>query len=144
MTVTRAIAATAMLAGLAVGATSTAWADLPTMSGHYINTQTYPDGSQLTSDWYVTPCGDGCISVALGHPDQAAGEAHLVDGQWTMDTVETVGCVDGSSVPNAISIHRAWDPVTLAGTIQTTNTVPVCGRPVGFQETRNIQLRQAP
>jgi hypothetical protein len=144
MTVTRGIAAGAMLAGLALGTASTAWADPPTMSGHYINTQTYPDGTQITSDWYVTPCGDGCISVALGNPNQGPAQGHLVDGQWTFDTVESITCVDGAKFPNAISVHRVWDPVTLAGTLQSTNTVPVCGRPVGYQETRKIQLTQAP
>ena len=39
MTITRAIAA-AMLTGLAVGAASTAWADPPTMNGHYVRTVT--------------------------------------------------------------------------------------------------------
>jgi hypothetical protein len=39
MTITRALAAAAMLAGLAVGTASIAWADT-TMSGHYIMTET--------------------------------------------------------------------------------------------------------
>jgi hypothetical protein len=63
MTVTRAIAATAMFAGLAIGTASPAWAD-QTMSGHNIETVTDPSsGQSITNDWYFTPCGDGCASV---------------------------------------------------------------------------------
>ena len=43
MTVTRVIAAAAMLAGLAVGTASPTWAT-PTMSGHYIATFTASTG----------------------------------------------------------------------------------------------------
>jgi hypothetical protein len=67
MTVTRAMAATAMLAGLAAGTASTAWAGpsdrTPQMSGHYIETDTSENGQTTTSDWYFTPCGDGCASA---------------------------------------------------------------------------------
>ena len=62
MTITRAIAA-AMLAGLAVGTASPAWADPPTMNGHYIRTVTNTKGQAVTNDWYFTPCGDGCVQL---------------------------------------------------------------------------------
>src|ERR1700722_2290817 len=58
MTITRGIAAAAMLAGLAVGTASAAWADT-TMSGHYIRTETGQSGQSETADWYATPCGNG-------------------------------------------------------------------------------------
>ena len=62
MVATRAIATTAMLAALAVGTASTALA-APTMNGHYTYTSTGANGQSVTSDWYVTPCGDGCVNV---------------------------------------------------------------------------------
>jgi hypothetical protein len=46
MTVTRGIAAAAMLAGLAVGTASVAWA-APTMSGHYTKTTNRSATSKL-------------------------------------------------------------------------------------------------
>jgi hypothetical protein len=37
----------------------------PTMSGHYIKTETNPDtGKSSDEDLYFTSCGDGCASVA--------------------------------------------------------------------------------
>jgi hypothetical protein len=61
-----------------------------------------------------------------------------------MDTVEGVDCENGGSVPNAVSVHRTWDPNTLAGRLQTTHKVEVCGNPVGYHETHTMQLKQAP
>jgi hypothetical protein len=153
MTVTRPIAATAMLAGLAVGAASTAWADPQDphdrtrnqMSGHYIGTATDPvGGKSTTDDWYFTPCGDGCASAALQPGGQPVGQARLVNGQWTIDTTSASVCADGSQVPHAESSHYTWDPNTLAGTAQNTLTAPACGHPAGFQFTNNFQLKQAP
>jgi hypothetical protein len=76
MTITRALAAAAMLAGLAVGTASIAWADT-TMSGHYIMTETGKGGRPIINDWNFTPCGDGCASlVSNGTP---VGQARLVN-----------------------------------------------------------------
>jgi hypothetical protein len=141
MTITRAIAAAAMLVGLAVGAASTAWADPPTMNGHYIKTSTGPDAPTTTDDWYATPCGNGCASISNLWGD--LGQAHLVNGQWTLDATRQALCSDGSQVPSALSAHYTWDPNTLAGTAQITNKVPACGNPAGSQRTNNIQLTQA-
>jgi len=141
---TRAIAATAMIAGLAVGAASAAWADPPTMNGHYIRTVTNAAGQATTVDWYFAPCGGGCASAALTAGGQPFGQARLVNGQWTMDTTSPAACADGSSVPDALSGHYTWDPNTLAGTAQTTIKVPSCGRPVGYQQINSVQLTQAP
>jgi len=140
MTVTRAIAATAMLAGLAVGAASTAWA--VTMSGHYIYTSTNPTtGQSRTADWYFTPCGDGCAIVAI---PGGFSPARLVNGQWTMDATVDVQCTDGTVVARASRDHFTWDPNTLAGTTEVTDTVPACGNPAGYQQINNLQLKQAP
>ena len=54
MTLARGIAAMAMLAGLAIGAASTARADAM-MSGHYAWTSTSPNGQSASGDYYFTP-----------------------------------------------------------------------------------------
>jgi hypothetical protein len=144
MSVTRGLAAAAVLAGLAVGTASAAWA-APTMSGHYIETWTAANGQSGTNDWYFTPCGDGCASAAVGGPSHGPlGQARLVNGQWTLDSAGDWACPDGShDVPDALSLHFTWDPNTLAGTVQSTIKVPACGHSPGQQWTNNIQLRQA-
>jgi hypothetical protein len=143
MTVTKRLAVAATFAALAVGAATPASA-APEMSGHYIETETAASGRSTTNDWYFTPCGDGCASVAPKGA-KAFGRAQLVGGQWILDvTAETAMCQDGTQVPNALSAHYTWDPSTLAGTVQTTADAPECGDPAGYQATDNIQLRQAP
>jgi hypothetical protein len=80
MTITRAIAA-AMLAGLAVGAASTAWADPPTMNGHYVRIVTNAKGQAVTNDWYFTPCGEGCAQLTT--PRLPRHGWSTANGQWT-------------------------------------------------------------
>jgi hypothetical protein len=143
MTISRGIATAAVLAGLAVGTASPAWAD-QTMSGHYIKIDKAPRGGSQTQDWYFTPCGDGCASVAVAPGAQPLSQARLVNGQWTMDITADGVCQDGTEVPGAISAHLSWDPNTLAGTTQNTYTAPMCGTPAGHQTTNTLQFRQAP
>jgi hypothetical protein len=145
MAIARGFAATVIFAGLAVGTPSAAWAET-TMSGHYIRTETNPQtGQSATDDWYATPCGDGCASLASTPGGPAQSQARLVNGQWTLDsTVGTLRCPDGTVVSNAVSAHYTWDPNTLAGTVQLTYQVPACGHPAGYQTTNNVQIRQAP
>jgi hypothetical protein len=144
MTFTRGIAAAAMLAGLAIGTASTAWA-APTMSGHYIRTDTEPQsGRATTEDWYFTPCGDGCASVAHTSGGQPWGQAHLVNGQWVLVTDGNTKCQDGTVVPNADDDHYAWDPNTLAGTVQVTEKIATCGATAPISWTNNVQLTKAP
>jgi serine/threonine protein kinase len=109
------------------------------MSGHYIETWNTKDGQSGTNDWYFTPCGDGCASVAAG--GGPIGQARLVNGQWTMDYVSNDVCQGGGNVPRAISSHSTWDANTLAGTEQDTLNVPACGTSAGAQWTNNLQLR---
>jgi hypothetical protein len=143
MAIVRGIAATAMFTGLALGLAAPATA-ANQMSGHYIETETQPSGEPSTYDWYFAPCGDGCASVTGGHGGQI-GQAQLVNGQWTLDvTGATLDCSDGTSTPNALNYHYTWDPDSLAGTVQITQTLPSCGYPVGKQFTSNVQLTQAP
>jgi hypothetical protein len=144
MTGTRAIAATAMFAGLAVSTASTAWADTPTMSGHYKATSTTPGGQSVTRDWYFTPCGDGCASVADTPGGQPFSQARFVNGQWIDDTTGNATCADGTRVDGATVSHYTWDPNTLAGTVGITYKVPACGQPAGYQWTANLQFTQVP
>lgn len=142
MAMTRAIAAAAMFAGLAVGTASAAWADT-TMSGHYTWTSTTPRGSAMSGDYYFTPCGDGCASVATAPGGQAVALARLINGQWTMEGTWAIRCADGSPGPNE-PYHDTWDPNTLEGTSTLMYNVPACGHPPGYQQTNHLQLRQVP
>jgi hypothetical protein len=135
MNVTHSFAIAATFAAVAVGAASPASA-APVMSGHYIGTVTAPGGQTSTNDFYFTPCGDGCA-------DESGDRAMLVNGLWTMDKTDNAVCPDGTRVDSAISAHYAWDPNTLAGTIQDTDQMAACGNPAGFQWTNNLQFRQA-
>jgi hypothetical protein len=139
MTITRGIAAAAMFAGLAVGTASTAWAET-TMSGHYIVTNSWPGGT-VTEDWYFTSCGDGCASVNV---KGGTFQAHVVNGQWTMDSRSNSQCLAGQVIPNNENAHYTWDPNTLTGTVTSTNIAPVCGVPAGVSQTNPLQLKQAP
>jgi hypothetical protein len=144
MTITRGFAATAIFAGLAVGTASAAWAET-TMSGHYLRIETDPQtGQSETDDWYATPCGDGCASLALTPGGPAISQARLVNGQWTLESaIHTLNCPDGTVASNAVSAHYTWDPDTLAGTVQLTSNVPACGIPAGYQTINDVQIRQA-
>jgi len=133
ITITRGLAAGAMFAGLALGLAVPASAADP-LNGHYIETETYPDGHQADRDWYITPCGDGCASIA------DFGQANLVHGKWTLDGSGGVSCEEGGDVPNAIAVHYSWDPDTLAGTVVITNNVQACRNPAGYHETNKMQL----
>src|ERR1700739_48462 len=141
---------------VAVGTPSTAWAD-QTMSGHYIETETDPKtGQSVTDDWRFTPCGDGCASLAVLcktfwsttapciNGRQSVGQVRLMNGQWTLDTINNDKCRAGTVLSDAVSSHWLWDSNTLAGTIHGTLKVPACGQPAGATVTDNIQLRQAP
>ena len=145
MNVTRSFAVAATLAAVAVGTASTAWPD-QNMSGHYIRTETdLQTGQSVIDDWYATPCGDGCVSIASTPGGPALSQARLVNGQWTLaSAVHTLGCPDSTVVPNAVSAHYTWDPNTLAGTVQTTYNVAACGNPAGYTQTNDVQLQQAP
>jgi hypothetical protein len=137
MTITRGLAAGAMFAGLALVLTAPVSAADP-LNGHYIETETYPDGHQIHDDWYITPCGDGFAQI------KELGQANLVNGQWTLDGSGGVSCEEGGDVPKAIHFHYTWDPDTLAGNVLITNNVQACGNPAGYQETNQLQLALAP
>jgi hypothetical protein len=144
MIVFRGVAVAAMLATLGVGAATPAVA-APVLRGHYIRETTKPGGNPVEFDWYFTPCGDGCTDVA--HPAGAApfGRARIINGQWNLDATSSANCPDGTAVPNALTDHYVWDPLTLQGTAQITGTLPACGEPAGHIEpVRTLRLTPAP
>lgn len=144
MTVSRGIVSVAVLAAwLAVGSAGIASA-APTMSGHYVSTVTSDSGETTTSDWYFTPCGEGCASVANTSGGPAFGEARLFDGQWTLVWHSDAFCPGGSRVPGAYASYDTWDPNTLAGKDESGLTMQLCGslgKPL--RVTQQLQLTQA-
>ena len=177
MIITRALASAAILTGLAAGtactsphreagsaapetspaaANTTPPAGQPaaapgqpatTMHGHFLATYT-KNGKSTSVDWYFTPCGDGCASVAIGHPATSPPlEARLVNGQWTMDNKNDSGrCPDGSFTSAGIfASHITWDPRTLTGKVQQTLTQPGCGVEGGTDMgAQDLQLKAVP
>jgi hypothetical protein len=136
MNATQGFAIAATFAAVAVATASTAWAN-QTMSGHYIETETTTTGQTTTTDWNFTPCGDGCANLSIGG---RTGQVWLVNGQWTGDLIGMVVCGDGTKVLNASSNHYTWDPNTLAGTNQVTETRATCGDSAPRSYTNTIQL----
>jgi hypothetical protein len=130
-----------MFAGLAVGTAATVWADPPTMSGHYIRTETDPQsGRSIDEDWYATSCTGGCAQITTG---SGTYQARLVNNQWTMDANGSTTCPDGSTVPNANTSHYIWDPNTLVGTGHVTEKIATCGATAPESWTITLTLRQA-
>ena len=141
MDITRAIAAFATLAAGTAGATAAPASGAPVMIGDYVLTETNPAGQKFVTDWNVNPCGDGCADIKAG---VGTSRAQLVDGQWVLDMFDNIRCSDGSRVSYAANAHLTWDPNTLAGTAQHVYIVPACGRPAGYTETDQIQIKQSP
>ena len=137
MTIARDIATGAMLACLALALTAPVSGATP-LDGHYIETETFPDGNSRQSDWFISSCGDGCADI------KHLGQAKLVDGQWTLDGRGGVSCEEGGDIRDAIHLHYTWDATTLDGTARITNNVAACGNPAGYQETNTLHLQPAP
>jgi hypothetical protein len=140
MDITRAIAAFATLAAGTAGATAAPASGAPVMIGDYVLTETNPAGQKFVTDWNVNPCGDGCADIKAG---VGTSRAQLVDGQWVLDMFDNIRCSDGSRVSYAANAHLTWDPNTLAGTDQQVYMQAACGRPPGYTQTNQIQLKAA-
>jgi hypothetical protein len=140
MDITRAIAAFATLAAGTAGATAAPASGAPVMIGDYVLTETNPAGQKFVTDWNVNPCGDGCADIKAG---VGISRAQLVDGQWVLDMFDNIRCSDGTRVSFAANAHLTWDPNTLAGTDQLVYMQAACGRPPGYTQTNQIQLKAA-
>ncbi|MCV7100534.1 hypothetical protein [Mycobacterium palustre] len=141
MDITRTITPVAALAAsvaISAGATAAPASGAPAMIGNYVLTEKNPAGQAFVTQWNVNPCGDGCVDITAGH---GTSRAQLVDGQWVMDMFDNVRCADGTRVPYAANAHITWDPNTLAGTDQQVYTQAACGRPPGYTQTNQIQLK---
>lgn len=127
------------LAAVAFGASAAPASAAPGMIGDYVLTETTPAGQSFVTDWNVNPCGDGCLDIKAG---VGISRAQLVDGQWVLDMFDNVRCADGTRVSYAVNAHLTWDPNSLAGTDQETYAQAACGRPAGYTQTNQIQLRR--
>jgi len=84
----------------------------------------------LASTWTVTPCGQGCVEVALTSDDATSnsldGQAKLNDGKWSMSiwSPDDTVCSDGRKIPGLSK--WAWDAATLHGELAATPGDP-CG-----------------
>lgn len=143
MVVSRGIASAAVLAGwLTVGSAATASA-APAMSGHYVSSVTSTSGEVTSSDWYFTPCGDGCASVSGTPGGPPFGEARMFDGQWTLAWHSDAFCPSGTRVPGAYASYATWDPNTLTGKNESGITKPICGSDKGLPRViQHLELTQ--
>jgi hypothetical protein len=142
--IARGFAATAVFAGLALGAAGPAWADGPTMSGSYNETSTSPDGHSVVTSWTVNPCASqpngGCVWVKAG---AGGNPAYFTDGHWVLDGMGDLSCADGSYHQLATTTHVVWDPDTMEGTNQITYIAAACGHPAGYTQTNKITIKSA-
>jgi len=140
MNIRGAMAAAAAVAATAVAAAAAPASAAPVMMGDYVLTETNPGGHTTITDWNINPCGDGCADIKAGN---GTSRAQLIDGQWVVDMFDNLRCLDGTRVPYAMNAHLTWDPNTLAGTDQQVYIEAACGRPSGYTQTNQIQLKQA-
>jgi hypothetical protein len=83
----------------------------------------YDDG--LASTWTATPCGQGCVDVALLTENSTSGtlegQAHLKGGKWSMSiwTPDDTICSDGRKIAG-ITVWT-WDSSTLDGVLDGTH-----------------------
>lgn len=122
------------LATAALTVTPTAHADM-LYANYRVDTNRDPGHSWI---WSISPCvqpAPGCLQVyATPQPNgQAApwrGEAHLTDGRYTMAADDPFGV---RCVVQFFPSHDvySWDPVTLAGQVDSTFDTGCGGGPGG-------------
>jgi prepilin-type processing-associated H-X9-DG protein len=121
MTIGRVLTACAILAAIALGTSSPAWAK--DMSGSY----TAQEAGDPPAVWTFTPCGNGCANIVFA--DGRTGQATIDRGQWRLDDVgndSAIKCTaDGTQNPG--TAHYSWDPITLAGQVWATDDTGACG-----------------
>lgn len=141
MIIARHFVSVAVLAGwIVVGSPGIASA-APALSGHYIATVTSEAGETTSSDWYFTPCGEACASVAGSPGGPVFGHARLADGHWTLVWHSDAFCPSGTRVPGAYASYASWDANSLAGKDESGILMPICGsggRP--GRVTQDLQL----
>ena len=128
--------ATAFL--VAAGAVIAPPANAGMLVGNYdVLTNRYTQASWV---WFVSNCQpptQGCLDISaiprLMFYAYYDGDAHLVDGRYTLtvDVNDGLRCLPGYSMPTRDTY--TWDPVTLAGTIDSVYDVGCFGGPPGTQ-----------
>ena len=107
-------------------------------SGNYdVLTNRYTQASWV---WFVSPCqpyAPDCLDISaiprLKFYAYYDGDAHLVDGRYTLtvDVNDGLRCLPGYSMPTRDTY--TWDPVTLAGEINSVYDVGCFNGPPGTQ-----------
>ena len=108
------------------------------LSGNYdVLTNRYTQASWV---WFVTTCetpAPDCVYVSaaprLKFYAYYQGDAHIVDGRYTLsvDVNDGLRCTPGYSMPTHDTY--TWDPVTLAGEINSAYDVGCFNGPPGTQ-----------
>jgi hypothetical protein len=149
MTITRALSATVIAAGVALTLANPAWAAEP-MQGFY--TYTEPGAAPATWTIYPTCVPAGCVlHVSGATPDRGpesddppyAGDARPVNGTWTLpvNKIDGFTCPDGSKAPST-DVYR-FDDATLTGTHTVTHG-QVCGLQPGLTKASFALAFQGP
>ena len=96
--------------------------------------------TQASWGWFVSNCqpsAPDCLDISaiprLKFYAYYDGDAHLVDGRYTLtvDVNDGLRCLPGYSMPTRDTY--TWDAVTLAGTIDSVYDVGCFGGPPGTQ-----------
>jgi hypothetical protein len=96
--------------------------------------------TQASWVWFVSNCqppAQSCLDISaiprLKFYAYYDGDAHLVDGRYTLtvDVNDGLRCLPGYSMPTRDTY--TWDPVTLAGEINSVYDVGCFGGPPGTQ-----------
>jgi hypothetical protein len=88
MAIARAVAVGVVLAGAAIGVASLASAELG--EGSYaVNSTGGGGGMGIHSQWVVTPCGQGCLTVRFSNGETT--DFHLQGNTWT--GANAAGCI---------------------------------------------------
>jgi hypothetical protein len=123
----RAAAASCVLAGLATGLASPAWAsDRLDGDFHFINGPTTNTWSITTQCNPEVTCA-GTISSSTGLLEQIT---RVAGGPWTIERTDVPNgriCADGSTAP--ADLMYSFDPVTLVGAVSFRSKPGVCGDP---------------
>jgi hypothetical protein len=107
-------------------------------AGNYdVLTNRYTQASWV---WFVSPCqppAPDCVDISaiprLKFYAYYDGDAHIIDGRYTLtvDVNDGLRCLPGYSMPTRDTY--TWDPVTLAGTIDSVYDVGCFNGPPGTQ-----------
>lgn len=113
----------------------------PTAENLFSGTYTAKTNSEAQT-WKVTPCGDGCarIDASGSYIQNWSGDAHLVDGRWTVtvDRPDAVMCLRQRGAGTA---HYSIDSALTGGSVVVDVAAGnVCGKPPETLPAEGIAL----